>query len=69
MLEKQNRIALSSVDGDPAIEIGQEETGGQNVYVRQVGVALVQQGWKVDMLTRRDNWEQAAIVQPSNRKR
>ena len=69
MLEKQNRIALISVDGDPAIEIGQEEAGGQNVYVRQVGVALAQQGWKVDMLTRRNNWEQAAIVQPSNRKR
>ena len=63
MLEKQNRIALISVDGDPAIAIGQEEAGGQNVYVRQVGLALAQQGWKVDMFTRCSSKEQAAIVQ------
>ncbi|WP_341528664.1 glycosyltransferase [Nostoc sp. UHCC 0302] len=57
------RIALISVDGDPAAEIGQEEAGGQNVYVRQVGYALAEQGWQVDMFTRRSSLEQAAIVQ------
>jgi len=62
MLEKPNRIALISVDGDPAIEIGQEEAGGQNVYVRQVGLALAQEGWKVDMFTRLSSREQAAIA-------
>jgi glycosyltransferase involved in cell wall biosynthesis len=46
------RIALVSVHGDPAIEIGAEEAGGQNVYVRQVGEALSQLGWQVDMFTR-----------------
>lgn len=56
-------IALISVDGDPAIEIGREEAGGQNVYVRQVGLALAAQGWQVDMFTRRSSPEQAAIVQ------
>lgn len=60
---KKHRIALISVDGDPAAEIGQEEAGGQNVYVRQVGCALAQQGWQVDMFTRRSSREQAAIVQ------
>ncbi len=58
----QHRIALISVDGDPAAEIGQEEAGGQNVYVRQVGLALAERGWQVDMLTRRSSPEQAAIV-------
>lgn len=62
---KKHRIALISVDGDPAVEIGQEEAGGQNVYVRQVGYALAQQGWQVDMFTRRSNPEQAAIAQHS----
>ncbi|MBX9254552.1 glycosyltransferase [Desmonostoc muscorum CCALA 125] len=62
---KKHRIALISVDGDPAVEIGQEEAGGQNVYVRQVGYALANQGWQVDMLTRRSSPEQAAIVQHS----
>ncbi len=62
---KKHRIALISVDGDPAAEIGQEEAGGQNVYVRQVGYSLARLGWEVDMFTRRSNPEQAAIVQHS----
>jgi D-inositol-3-phosphate glycosyltransferase len=49
---RRGRLALISVDGDPAIEIGKEEAGGQNVYVRQVGEALSRQGWQVDMFTR-----------------
>ncbi|BAT54987.1 Glycosyl transferase, group 1 [Nostoc sp. NIES-3756] len=60
-----HRIALISVSGDPAVEIGQEEAGGQNVYVRQVGYALAQMGWQVDMFTRRISPDQAAIVQHS----
>lgn len=59
----RKRIALISVHGDPAIEIGKEEAGGQNVYVRHVGEALSQQGWQVDMFTRRSSLEQAAVVE------
>lgn len=58
-----NRIALISVHGDPAIDIGKEEAGGQNVYVRQVGEALAKQGWQVDMFTRKTKADQAAIVE------
>ncbi|MCU0553139.1 MAG: glycosyltransferase, partial [Leptolyngbya sp. Prado105] len=57
------RIALISVHGDPAIEIGKEEAGGQNVYVRNVGEALSRQGWQVDMFTRRSDAAQPEIVQ------
>ncbi|BAS56508.1 group 1 glycosyl transferase [Leptolyngbya boryana NIES-2135] len=57
------RIALISVHGDPAIEIGKEEAGGQNVYVRNVGEALSRQGWQVDMFTRRSDADQPEIVQ------
>lgn len=39
-----NQIALISVDGDSASEIGQEEAGGQNVYMCQIEEALAQQG-------------------------
>jgi D-inositol-3-phosphate glycosyltransferase len=56
-------IALISVHGDPAIDIGREEAGGQNVYVRQVGEALSRLGWKVDMFTRRVDPNQPAIVE------
>jgi glycosyltransferase involved in cell wall biosynthesis len=59
------RVALISVDGDPTADIGQEEAGGQNVYVRQVGYALAEQGWQVEMFTRFSSSEQAAIVQHS----
>lgn len=61
----KQHIALISVHGDPAIEIGKEEAGGQNVYVRQVGEALAKKGWQVDMFTRKASSEQPTIVQHS----
>ena len=61
----KKRIALISVDGDPSVEIGKEEAGGQNVYVRQVGEALAKQGWQIDMFTRSSDRQQASIVQHS----
>lgn len=64
MLSKsRGKIALISVHGDPAIDIGKEEAGGQNVYVRQVGEALARQGWQVDMFTRRSDVDQPKIVE------
>ncbi|WP_414622075.1 glycosyltransferase family 4 protein [Calothrix sp. CCY 0018] len=61
-LATEQRIALISVHGDPAIEIGKEEAGGQNVYVRHVGEALAELGWQVDMFTRKVDVEQEDIV-------
>ncbi|WP_036483461.1 glycosyltransferase family 1 protein [Myxosarcina sp. GI1] len=60
-------IALISVHGDPAVEIGREEAGGQNVYVRQVGEALARQGWHVDMFTRASSSQQPKIVEHGDR--
>ncbi|ACK70366.1 glycosyl transferase group 1 [Gloeothece citriformis PCC 7424] len=61
--QNKGKIALISVHGDPSIEIGKEEAGGQNVYVRQVGEALGRLGWQVDMFTRKIHPEQANIVE------
>jgi len=58
-------IALISDHGDPAAEIGREEAGGQNVYVRQVGEALAKLGWQVDMFTRKSRATDPTIVQHS----
>ncbi|MGI0486336.1 glycosyltransferase family 4 protein [Pantanalinema rosaneae CENA516] len=58
-------IALISDHGDPAAEIGKEEAGGQNVYVRQVGEALAKLGWQVDMFTRKVRPDDPKIVQHS----
>lgn len=62
-MDLTQRIALISVHGDPAVEIGKEEAGGQNVYVRQVGEALAKQGWAVDMFTRKASATDPTIVQ------
>ncbi len=61
--QQQKSIALISVHGDPAVEIGKEEAGGQNVYVRKVGEALAARGWRVDMFTRASDSQQPKIVQ------
>ena len=50
-------IALISVHSDPA-----NETGSQNVYVRQLGEALSRLGWRVDMFTRKTKANQPDIV-------
>ena len=59
----RKQIALISVHGDPAVDIGGEEAGGQNVYVRQVGEALAHLGWEVDMFTRQADAKQPRLVQ------
>ncbi|NJO42075.1 MAG: glycosyltransferase family 1 protein [Cyanobacteria bacterium CRU_2_1] len=59
-------IALISDHGDPAADIGREEAGGQNVYVRQVGEALAKLGWQVDMFTRKSRTGDPTIVQHSS---
>jgi D-inositol-3-phosphate glycosyltransferase len=66
-IDKPNRqaIALISDHGDPAATIGQEDAGGQNVYVRQIGESLAKLGWQVDMFTRKRYPDDAAIVQHS----
>ncbi|QIZ71980.1 glycosyltransferase family 1 protein [Oxynema aestuarii AP17] len=61
--EDRKHIALISVHGDPAVEIGKEEAGGQNVYVRQVGEALAKRGWTVDLFTRKSHRDDREIVE------
>lgn len=58
MMNSLPTIALISVHSDPA-----RETGSQNVYVRQLGEALSQLGWQVDLFTRKTSLSQANIVQ------
>lgn len=58
-------IALISDHADPAAEVGSEEAGGQNVYVRHVGETLAALGWQVDMFTRKVHASDQAIVQHS----
>jgi glycosyltransferase involved in cell wall biosynthesis len=58
-------IALISDHADPAADIGCEDAGGQNVYVRHVGETLAALGWQVDMFTRKVHADDDVIVQHS----
>lgn len=55
--------ALISVHGDPATQLGKEGAGGQNLYVRSLGLALAKRGCQVDMFTRRESPDQDEIVE------
>ena len=46
------RIAMLSVHTSPLAALGGKETGGMNVYVRELSRTLAQRGWQVDILTR-----------------
>ena len=59
----EKRITLISVHGDSAVEIGKEDAGGQNVYVRNVGEALAQLGWQVNMFAHKVSLELNLIVE------
>jgi D-inositol-3-phosphate glycosyltransferase len=63
MQNSQPTYALISVHGDPTAEIGKEGAGGQNIYVRELGLALAKRGCQVDIFTRREHPNQAEIVQ------
>jgi len=49
------RIAMLSVHTCPLAMLGGKETGGMNVYVRDLSRELGQQGFKVDVFTRSQN--------------
>ncbi len=61
-----HRYALISVHGDPAAQLGKDGAGGQNLYVKSLGLSLAKRGCQVDMFTRREDPEQPKIVQHNN---
>lgn len=57
------RIAMLSVHSCPLAPLGGRETGGMNVYVRELSRLLGQQGIAVDVYTRRqDPWEPTVVA-------
>jgi D-inositol-3-phosphate glycosyltransferase len=49
------RLAVLSVHTCPLAPLGGWETGGMNVYVREVSRELASRGVQVDVFTRRQN--------------
>src|SRR3569833_3406550 len=62
MNNKKRRIAFISEHASPLACIGMVDTGGLNVYVEQLAKHLAEQGYEVDVYTRRDSAEIAEVV-------
>lgn len=66
MKNKKRRIAFISDHASPLACIGTVDTGGQNVYVAELARYLAQQGYHIDVYTRRDDAETDEIVKWEN---
>ena len=56
------RIAMISVHSCPLAALGGKETGGMNVYIRELSKELAQKGCQVDIFTRSQNPEVPRVV-------
>lgn len=63
------RLALICFHSCPAGRLGEKDTGGMNVYVRQLARRLGSQGYQVDIFTRRHDPEDPQIVPIGERAR
>jgi D-inositol-3-phosphate glycosyltransferase len=57
------RVAVLSTHTCPLAPLGGWETGGMNVYVRELGRALAARGVRIDIFTRRQSTDVADIVE------
>lgn len=56
------RIAMLSVHSCPLAALGGKETGGMNVYIRELSKELAQKGCQIDIFTRSQNPEVPTVV-------
>jgi D-inositol-3-phosphate glycosyltransferase len=60
------RIAMLSVHTSPLASLGGKETGGMNVYIREICRALAKRDWQIDIFTRaQDDGPQVIMDQPA----
>jgi D-inositol-3-phosphate glycosyltransferase len=57
------RVAMISVHTSPFAQFGARDTGGMNVYVRELSRHLAERGVKVDVFTRRSDQHSPQIVE------
>jgi phosphoheptose isomerase len=56
-------IALISEHASPLASLGGVDSGGQNVYVAEIGRHLTDHGWRVDIFTRWDNANLPEVIE------
>jgi D-inositol-3-phosphate glycosyltransferase len=52
---KKQRIAFISEHASPLAKAGGIDSGGQNIYVRELAIELSRKGFEIDIFTRKDN--------------
>ncbi len=60
------RVAMLSVHTSPLAALGGKDTGGMNVYVRELARHLGLRGWQVDVFTRRQSPDIPTIEWPAD---
>ena len=63
------RVAIVSVHGSPIARLGSRDTGGMNVYVRQVAEEMSARGIYVDVFTRNHEPDAPQVVDLAERAR
>src|SRR5918997_6616867 len=58
----RGRIAMISMHTCPLAMLGGKNTGGMNVYVRELSRELGRRGWAVDIYTHAQSLERPAVV-------
>ncbi len=61
-MERVTRVALVSEHASPIALLGGTDAGGQNVYVDEISRHLAQQGYMVDIFTRRDTLAMPEVI-------
>lgn len=59
----RGRIAIISMHTCPLAPLGGKNTGGMNVYVRELSRELDKSGWAVDIFTHAQSLERPAVIQ------
>jgi len=59
---QRKKIAMFSIHSDPLAQLGSQESGGQNIYVRYLAEELEKFGWDVDVFTRWDSRHKKQIA-------
>lgn len=57
------RIAMLSMHTSPVAALGGKETGGMNVYIRELCRQLAKMGWQVDVFTRKQHPDTPRVQQ------
>jgi D-inositol-3-phosphate glycosyltransferase len=63
-MPRRLRVAILSVHTSPLAALGQRETGGMNVYTRELARELGQRGVAIDIFTRRSSTAEPRVSEP-----